>query len=218
MASINDTLRPTSLETMVGHTQQRKMLMNYRDKRGYLGQAFWIVGPSGTGKTTMARIIAADVGDDCTIEEVDAIDCTLELLREWERKGACRPLFGNGYAFIVNEAHNLSSKCVSRLQTLLESDAMRHSTWIFTTTDAGQMRLFDGKFDMFPFLSRCLQVYLELTDETKADFIRYAQQVAVSTGNGPDDPAVYFEMLERYQYNLRMALNQIDVGALAMYA
>jgi len=215
IANINAVLRPQTLAELAGHTKQRRALEGLRERYGWLGKAFWIVGPSGTGKTTISRIIASDVADEFAIHEVDAIDCTLEQLRDWERAAQCRPLFGSGYAFIINEAHNLSTKCVSRFQTLLESGCMKHSTWIFTTTDAGQMRLFDGKFDGFPFMSRCHQVYLELDDTTKSEFVSYLMRIGCELNLGPAEPEPYRKLLEAFSYNLRMALNQLDMGVLA---
>jgi replication-associated recombination protein RarA len=216
MAAIHETLRPTTLDEMVGHSRQRKQIALVRKTTGLVGQAFWLVGASGTGKTTMARAIANEVADEFTIHEIDAIDLTLDQLREWERSGAQRPLFGGGFAFVINEAHNMHTKCVSRLQTVLESDAMRFSTWIFTTTDAGQLRLFDGKFDTFPFLSRCVQIHLELDAETKSDFIDYVHSVAAKMELGPDHRSAYAELLDMCSFNLRMALNQLASGALCV--
>ena len=63
---------------------------------------------------------------------------------------------------IVNEAHGMSSKVVSRLQTVLEQGCVqKNSTWIFTTTFQGQKRLFDGVMDPCPFMSRAIELTLE---------------------------------------------------------
>lgn len=216
MPAIHETLRPSSLHELVGHSRPRKQIDIVRKTSGLIGQAFWLVGPSGSGKTTMARAIANEVADEFTIHEIDAIDLTLDQLREWERNGSQRPLFGGGFAYIVNEAHNMHTKCVSRLQTVLESDAMRFSTWIFTTTDAGQLRLFDGKFDTFPFLSRCVQLHLEMDASTKDAFIDYVRQVALQMELGPDDRDTYSQLLEAVSFNMRMALNQLAAGELCV--
>ena len=41
-------------------------------RRGLTGRAFWISGQSGTGKTTIARLLAAEIAGPLAIEEVDA--------------------------------------------------------------------------------------------------------------------------------------------------
>ena len=51
-------------------------------KRGLAGRAFWIGGQSGTGKTTIGRLIAAEVADELLIREVDAAGLTVAALRE----------------------------------------------------------------------------------------------------------------------------------------
>jgi ATPase related to the helicase subunit of the Holliday junction resolvase len=54
-------------------------------KRGAMsGRAFWLSGKSGTGKTTMARLIAQDVADPFLIQEVDASALTVAQLRDLE--------------------------------------------------------------------------------------------------------------------------------------
>lgn len=214
--NLAEQLRPTCLEDLVGHERQRKQLEVVRNTTGLIGQAFWIVGPSGTGKTTMARIIASEVADDIAVEEIDAIDLSLEKLREFEKRGAHPPLFGRGYAFIVNEAHNMRAQCVSRLQTVLESDAMRNSVWVFTTTDAGQLRLFDGKFDGFPFLSRCIHLYLESTDDVQLAFAEHLRSVALENGLGPDDLDVYRDLVSGFHGNMRLCLMHLASGALCV--
>ncbi len=37
--------------------------------RGLSGRSYWITGPSGTGKTTIARLLAAEVAPDQPREE-----------------------------------------------------------------------------------------------------------------------------------------------------
>ena len=43
-------------------------------------------GQSGTGKTTIARLIAAEVADPLNIEEIDATGLTPAVLRDIERE------------------------------------------------------------------------------------------------------------------------------------
>ena len=149
-----ERVRPTTLDGVAGHGKIKRQLERLRDVSGWQGQVFYLVGPSGLGKTTIGRIIAASVADPIATTEIDAQDLTMEFLREAERTASFRPLGGKGWAYLCNEAHGMSGKVVSRLQTVLESPQIqKNTTWIFTTTDSGNQKLFDN-MDACPFLSR----------------------------------------------------------------
>src|SRR5262245_9267280 len=102
---LHEQYRPRSWSDIVG---QDTLVTKIRSlaKRGLTGRAFWLSGQSGTGKTTLARLIAAEVADEFCIDEIDAGDLTLDRLREIER---CQWIRGmgerGGRAFVVNEAH-----------------------------------------------------------------------------------------------------------------
>ena len=84
MQPLHEQYRPAAWTDVVGQDKaisKVKMLA----KRGLAGRAFWIAGQSGTGKTTIARLIAADVSDPFCTEELDASDITMEKLRQIER-------------------------------------------------------------------------------------------------------------------------------------
>ncbi len=66
-------------------------------RRGIGGRAYWLAGQSGTGKTTIARLIAAEIADDFGIDEIDAQHCTPARIAELERSCRCRT-FGKGAA------------------------------------------------------------------------------------------------------------------------
>ena len=53
-----------------------------RDRGSLTGRAYWLSGSSGTGKSTIARLIALEVADEFMIEEVDASALTVASLRE----------------------------------------------------------------------------------------------------------------------------------------
>lgn len=55
-------------------------------QRGLAGRAFWITGQSGTGKTTIARLICGEIADPTCIIEIDAGDC-LATVERWEKSG-----------------------------------------------------------------------------------------------------------------------------------
>src|SRR5204863_5002960 len=82
---LTEQYRPQTWEDVVG---QDKIVERIRKlaKRGLAGRAYWISGQSGTGKTTIARIIASEVADAFCIQEVDAAALTVSHLRELERE------------------------------------------------------------------------------------------------------------------------------------
>lgn len=213
MTTFYERHRPTRLEHVCGHAGVMRKIITLHKSVGLLGQALWLTGESGTGKTTIARIIASIVSDDCTTYEVDAQDVSMEMLRDWERMAQSKPLFGQGYCFVINEAHGLSTKVVSRLQTLLEDrQVQNNSTWIFTTTFKGEQRLFDSKMDACPFLSRVVSLRLDLDEHTTLAMAQRLQEVARKEELDGKPIQDYVQLLADCQCNMRSALQRIACG------
>jgi len=209
--------RPKKFSEVVGQKKAIKRLTCIHKTTGIKGQVFWIVGESGTGKTTLARIIASYSASEFTTFEIDAQDLSLDMVREWERKCQLKPLSYDGkpggYAFVVNESHGLSNKVVSRLQTVLEDpNVQRNGTWIFTTTNQGQDRLFGDKFDACPFLSRAVCIDLEFDKGTLLEMAKRLSEIAtIEDVNGKPLDA-YCELIANCKGNMRQALQKIAAG------
>lgn len=212
MVAIYEKLRPQTLDDFVGFAEQVQQLQTLKDCVGWGGQAFWITGGSGWGKTTLSRIIANTVAEEFEIEEIDAQELSLDTIRQWERRCVYYPR-KEAHCFVINEAHMLNTKSVSRLQTFLEEDhVQRNATVIFTTTDKGSDRLFDTRFDAFPFLSRCIMVELSLDSETVDQMVGYLIGVAVKLNLDGAPKSAYTDLLVDCQANLRKALQAIASG------
>ena len=134
--------RPRSFDEVVG---QDKVIRKIRllARRGLAGRGYWISGQSGTGKTTLARLIAAELASEWSTEELDAQALTPTRLREIERTMAVRG-FGDktGRAYIVNEAHGLTKAAIRQLLVLFDR-LPAHVVWIFTTTCEAQQNMFE---------------------------------------------------------------------------
>jgi hypothetical protein len=114
----------------------------------------------------------------------------------------------------LNEAHNLSSKVVSELQTILESPhVLRNATFICTTTNRGQQALFDRTFDAIPFLSRAVKIELDGRGN-ELDFALRARQVAQAEGLDGAKLEDYLSLVRKNNGNLRACLNAIESGEL----
>lgn len=170
-------------------------------------------GSSGVGKTTIARLIAADLAEPWAIEEIDAQDCSLEFVRDMQHSFQYRAMGEKqGKAFIVNEVHNLRSPVLSRFLTLLEPSRPlpAHVCIIFTTTKEGQESLFED-FDAPPLLSRCLEY--RLSSKGLADlFAARAHEIADKEGINGKEIVWYKRLAMDKRNNMRAMLSAIEAG------
>ena len=212
MKTLYAQFRPTTWDELAG---QDKLVnrMGVLRRRGLVGRVFWLTGDSGTGKTTVARLVATEIADDYAVIEIDAQDLGIDRVREFERMCQFKPIGRGCHVFIINEAHGLSSKVVSRLQTVLEQDSVqRNSTWIFTTTFQGQKRLFDGVMDACPFMSRAIELTLEHGEDVVLAFAVRARQIAHQEQLDGQALDAYVGLVRECQCNMRKVLQRIEAG------
>lgn len=210
--SLYSRYRPKTLDEVVGQQKTVKRLKLIRDRSGFGGRVYWFSGPSGSGKTTLARLIADEAADSYAVQECDAARIGVEQIRELERMCRMKPLGKGWHAIIINEAHNLSGRIVSELQTILEEPHVQHtSLWIFTTTTAGQQRLFDNAFDAMPFLSRAMRFDLSPHGH-ELEFAHRVMEIAQAENLDGQPLGKYIELIRRCNGNMRAALNAIESG------
>jgi DNA polymerase-3 subunit gamma/tau len=200
--------RPSTFSGVVGQDAAIRQI-NTILGGGWGGRAWWISGPSGTGKTTLARIIASQGADDWFVEEIDASDLTPQRIKEIERTMCLYSMGKGGRAWIVNEAHGLRRSEVLRLLLTMLERLPSHVVWIFTTTDQGQRLFEEDMGDASPLLSRCHRVELK---SNPSAFAKRVRQIAVAENRDGYPESVYLALAESTGGNFRAMLQAVESG------
>lgn len=203
-----ETYRPKSFNEVLGQEKIIKRIELLKS-RGLGGRAYWLSGQSGTGKTTIAYIMAGMIADSCCISELDASELTPARVREVENQGYMKPLGKGGLAYIVNEAHGLRADTIRQLLVMLER-LPKHVMVIFTTTSEA-MENFDG-VDAQPLLSRC--ICLQLARRGLADvFAEQVKLVALQEGlSDITDISPYVKLAQKCRNNMRAMYQAVESG------
>lgn len=126
--------RPREFDQVIGQNAAVSSLKRLTGSRS--SQTFLFVGPSGTGKTTLARIVASEVGcGEHDLLEIDAATRTgVDDMRAVTSQLQYRPLSGGARAIIVDEAHMLSKSAWNSLLKVLE-EPPAEVYWLLCTTE-----------------------------------------------------------------------------------
>lgn len=211
MCNLAEKYRPRSWEDVVAQDKVVKQILSLKARGSLAGRAYWLSGQSGTGKTTIAKLIAAEVADEFCIEELDAAALTVADLQRIERESNS---FGfgvkTGRAYLINEAHALRKPVIRQLLVYLER-LPSHAVICFTTTIEGQKGMFEDCDDASPLLSRCVRLDLARQGLAKP-FAERARMIAVAEGLDGKPIERYVKKMQDNGNNLRSTIQQIDAG------
>lgn len=202
--------RPTTLADIVGQPQAVDMIRGMVARRAIGGESFWLAEKTGTGKTCLARIMAATIADKFYITEIVGRELTPAVLREIRQTARLFSLGKGGRVWIINEAHGLSKAAIEILLDWLES-LPDHVAVIFTTTRTGQKSLFDDKHDTEALLGRCVEIPMTCQGINQA-FAAHVHAIATRENLNGMPLSAYVALANKYHGNCRKMLEDVQAG------
>jgi DNA polymerase-3 subunit gamma/tau len=169
--------RPQSFSDVVGQ-EQIVTLLQSSIKQKKISHAYLFCGGRGTGKTTVARIFAHDIG--CNGEDIIEIDAAsnrgIDEIRELREAVRTAPFSSPYKIYIVDEAHMLTKEAANALLKTLE-EPPSHVIFILATTDPEKLPS--------TIVSRCQKIIFKSPDV--ATLAKRLQYVAEQEGKEIDD-------------------------------
>ena len=212
--TLADRYRPQTWTDVIGQTKALAVLDRFRRRGCLAGRWYWMAAKTGTGKTTIARLLAAELAEPWAVEELDATRLTPARLADVEAGMALRPLCGGGRVLIINEAHGLSAAAIRQLEVWRER-CPEWLTVVFTTTKTGEKKLFEADEDACPLMHRCSILPMSDQGLARAAAPRLRAIAQAEGLDGQDEEAYYRLMqLPAVKNSIRAALERIDAGCM----
>ena len=128
--------RPQKFSEVLGQDQVIKVLKSSIEQ-GNIAHAYIFSGSRGTGKTSVARIFAREIGTaPADITEIDAASNTsVDNIRELNESINTLPFESKYKVYILDEAHMLSKSAWNALLKTLE-EPPTHAIFIMATTES----------------------------------------------------------------------------------
>ena len=128
--------RPQKFSEVLGQDQVIKVLKSSIEQ-GNIAHAYIFSGSRGTGKTSVARIFAREIGTaPADITEIDAASNTsVDNIRELNESINTLPFESKYKVYILDEAHMLSKSAWNALLKTLE-EPPKHAIFIMATTES----------------------------------------------------------------------------------
>jgi DNA polymerase-3 subunit gamma/tau len=160
VAALYRKYRPQTFDEVVGQEAVVRTLKNAITS-GQVRQAYLFAGPRGTGKTSMARILAKGLncehgptpepdgtchacraiaaGTALDVIEMDAASQRgIDDIREIRDRALLQPVEGRSKVYILDEAHQLTDAAWQALLKLIE-EPPPHLVFVFCTTDLSKV-------------------------------------------------------------------------------
>lgn len=234
--------RPQKFEDLIGQDHVAQTLARALEQ-GKLGHSYLFSGPRGTGKTTVARILARAAnceekkGQPCgkcqsckTIEKNQSVDILeidaasnrgIDEIRELRDKVRFTPSFGKYKVYIIDEVHMLTKEAFNALLKTLE-EPPAHAIFILATTEAHKVpTTIVSRCQRFDFRRASLKNVLELlekiskSEKAKAEPAALALIARAADGAYRDALTLLEQMVEESSQILTVDIVRDKLGLIA---
>lgn len=204
-ASLSEKYRPHSLQEFVGLDKPKRVLAKFAASP-FPNAAFLFIGPSGTGKTSMALALCEAIRGE--LHHIPSQSCNVATVEDVVRQCHYVPRNNTLHVVLVDEADQMSSAAQLCFLSKLDGTAFPPQTvFIFTANDTERLQ------DRF--LSRCLVLQFSsqgLAKPTAELLERIWRSEAGETSESPN----FLRMVQGSKNNVRDAVNSLQVELLAL--
>lgn len=142
MSSLYSKHRPQTLQGLLGQDSAVEVVKAwmFNGQAGSGNHTMLLNGPSGVGKTTIARIVKSAMGcGDADFREVNCSDFRgIDDIREIRRVMNMAPISGHCRIWVLDECQKLTNDAQNSMLKMLE-DTPKHVFFILATTDAQKL-------------------------------------------------------------------------------
>lgn len=203
MAGFQITYRPDSLENVVGNKAAVKAVNGLLDRElDDIPQAILFHGHPGCGKTTLARIFAAEIGcNEGTVFEYNSSNTRgIDTIRKIASDATLAPTFGDVQAFIIDECHQLTKDAQNAALKMLE-DVPKNTFFLLCTTNPEKL--------IKPIRSRCTSI--TVNPLTSRDIRDLLQSIAEQEGDAEFPTEVFDAIADASDGVPRDAVKMLDM-------
>lgn len=149
--------RPDDIGKIFGQDHIQEVLLLWMEDVSRIPQSILLSGPYGTGKTTIARILANQIVKlKKDLREINAADNRgIDDVRSWIESAKFSPLGSGGKVYIIDELHQMTNAAQSALLKIIE-EPPPDIYFFFCTTEPSKL--------IGPIRSRCSILELKLLE------------------------------------------------------